>query len=177
MVNEMEEGRKRLLGIMASILVARRLKTTEDLHDSRPSPRIEALVGSAAQWAERIMRRIDGTFANSADENDGPNLEETVISVWRQAMVEDAKILTLAKSLRYGGQADLDRGKSILISKATNCGGSNKILKRARGGRNWRDKERRSCSFSAVDVTSRLWWTKRCSFMERPGGRNWNGRC
>src|SRR5438445_11434417 len=68
MVNEMEEGRKRVLGIMASILVSRHLKTTEDLHDSRPSPRTESLVGSAVQWAERIMRRIDGTFANSADD-------------------------------------------------------------------------------------------------------------
>ena len=37
----MEEGRKRVLGIMASILVSRHLKTTEDLHDSRPSPRTE----------------------------------------------------------------------------------------------------------------------------------------
>ena len=34
----MEEGRKRVLGIIAGILVARHLKTTEDLHDSRPSP-------------------------------------------------------------------------------------------------------------------------------------------
>ena len=49
----MEEGRKRVLGIIAGILVARHLKTTEDLHDSRPSPRTESLVGSAVQWAER----------------------------------------------------------------------------------------------------------------------------
>jgi hypothetical protein len=53
MVNQMEEGRKRVLGIMASIPVSRHLKTTEDLHDSRPSPRTESLVGSAVQWAER----------------------------------------------------------------------------------------------------------------------------
>jgi len=72
MVNEMEEGRKRVLGIMASILVSRHLKTTEDLHDSRPSPRTESLVGSPVQWAERIMRRIDGTFANSADDKRWP---------------------------------------------------------------------------------------------------------
>ena len=71
MVNEMEEGRKRL-GIMASILVSRHLKTTEDLHDSRPSPRTESLVGSAVQWAERIMRRIDGMFANSGDDKRWP---------------------------------------------------------------------------------------------------------
>ena len=68
----MEEGRKRVLGIMASILVARHLKTTEDLHDSRASPRTESLVGSAVQWAERIMRRIDETFASSADDKKWP---------------------------------------------------------------------------------------------------------
>ena len=66
-MNHMEEGRKRVLGIIVGILVARHLKTTEDFHDSRPSPRTEALVGSAVQWAERIMKRIDGTFANSDD--------------------------------------------------------------------------------------------------------------
>jgi hypothetical protein len=71
-VNKMEEGRKRVLGIMASILVSRHLKTTEDLHDSRPSPRTESLVASAVQWAERILRRIDGTFANAGDDKRGP---------------------------------------------------------------------------------------------------------
>ena len=64
-MNEMEEGRKRVLGIMASILVSRHLKTTEDLHDRRPSPRTESLIGSAVQWAERIMRRIDGSLGDS----------------------------------------------------------------------------------------------------------------
>ena len=57
-VNQMEEGRKRVLGIMASILVSRHLKTTEDLHDSRPGPRTESLVGSAVQWAERMAAEL-----------------------------------------------------------------------------------------------------------------------
>jgi hypothetical protein len=65
----MEGGRKRVLGIIAGTLVARHLKTTEDLHDSRPSPRTQSLVGSAVQWVERIMRRIDGAVAHS-DDND-----------------------------------------------------------------------------------------------------------
>jgi len=39
----MEEGRKRVLGIMPSILASRHLKTTEDMHDSRPSPGTESL--------------------------------------------------------------------------------------------------------------------------------------
>ena len=54
-----DEGRKRVIGIIAGILVARHLKTTEDLFDSKPSPRAESLVASAVQWAEKIMRKID----------------------------------------------------------------------------------------------------------------------
>jgi hypothetical protein len=57
----MEEGRKRVVAIIAGILVARHLKNPEDL-DSRPSPRTDSLVASAIQWAERIMRKIDNVF-------------------------------------------------------------------------------------------------------------------
>lgn len=58
----MDEGRKRVLAIVAGILVARHLKTTEDLFDTRPSPRSESLVAAAVQWADRIMRKIDSVF-------------------------------------------------------------------------------------------------------------------
>ncbi len=58
----MEEGRKRVLAIVAGILVARHLKTTDDLFDHKPSPRTESLVAAAVQWAERIMRKIDNVF-------------------------------------------------------------------------------------------------------------------
>jgi hypothetical protein len=64
--HRMDEGRKRVLAIVAGILVARHLKTPEDLGDSRPSPRTENLVASAIQWADRIMRRIDGLFGDSS---------------------------------------------------------------------------------------------------------------
>jgi hypothetical protein len=57
----MDEG-KRVLGIMAAILVTRHLKTTEDLHDSRPSPRTESPHRVCSAVVERIMRRIDGAF-------------------------------------------------------------------------------------------------------------------
>jgi hypothetical protein len=62
----MDEGRKLVLAIVAGILVARHLKTPEDLGDSRPSPRTEYLISSAVQWADRIMNRIDGVFGNSS---------------------------------------------------------------------------------------------------------------
>jgi hypothetical protein len=58
----MDEGRKRVLAIVAGILVARHLKTAEDLFDNRPSPRTESMVAAAVQWAERIMRKIDSLF-------------------------------------------------------------------------------------------------------------------
>jgi hypothetical protein len=61
----MDEGRKRVLAIGAGILVARHLKTTEDLFDNRSSPRTESMVAAAVQWAERIMRKIDNVFGTN----------------------------------------------------------------------------------------------------------------
>jgi hypothetical protein len=58
----MDEGRKRVLAIVAGILVARHLRTTDDLFDTRESPRTASMVAAAVQWAERIMRKIDGVF-------------------------------------------------------------------------------------------------------------------
>jgi hypothetical protein len=62
----MDEGRKRVLAIVAGILVARHLKTTDDLFDCRSSPRTESLVAAAVQWADRIMNKIDDVFGNSS---------------------------------------------------------------------------------------------------------------
>jgi hypothetical protein len=61
-MDRMEEGRKRVLAIVAEILVARHLKSMEDLVDKRGSPRTEAMVAAAVQRAERIMRKIDSVF-------------------------------------------------------------------------------------------------------------------
>jgi hypothetical protein len=55
----MGESRKRVLGIIAGILVARHLKTTEDLFDTRDSPRTRSMVIAAVQWAKRIMGKIN----------------------------------------------------------------------------------------------------------------------
>ncbi len=56
-----------MLGIIAGILVARHLKTADDLFETRSSPRTESLVASAIQWAERIMRKIDSTHGREPD--------------------------------------------------------------------------------------------------------------
>jgi hypothetical protein len=59
----MDEGRKRVLAIVAGILVARHIKTADELFDSKATPRSESLVAAAVQWAERIMRKIDSVFS------------------------------------------------------------------------------------------------------------------
>jgi hypothetical protein len=63
----MDEGRKRVLAIVAGILVARHLKTADDLFDCKPSPRTESMVAAAVQWAERIMRKIDNVFGEAEE--------------------------------------------------------------------------------------------------------------
>ena len=50
-----------MLAIVAGILVARHIKTTEDLFASQ-SPRTESMVSAAVQWADRIMRKVDNVF-------------------------------------------------------------------------------------------------------------------
>jgi len=57
-MSSVDEGRKRVIGIIAGILVARHLRTTEDLFDTKPSPRSESLVASAVQWARRSCGRL-----------------------------------------------------------------------------------------------------------------------
>jgi hypothetical protein len=61
----MEEGRKRVLAIVAGILVARHLKTADDLFGGpQGSPRTDAMVAAAIQWADKIMRKIDTVFGS-----------------------------------------------------------------------------------------------------------------
>jgi len=59
----MDEGRKRVLAIVAGILAARHFKTPEDLFGTPSgSPRSDAMITAAVQWAERIMAKIDSTL-------------------------------------------------------------------------------------------------------------------
>jgi hypothetical protein len=59
----MDEGRKRVLAIVAGILVARHLNTADDLFGGpQGSPRTDAMIAASIQWADRIMRKIDTVF-------------------------------------------------------------------------------------------------------------------
>lgn len=64
----MEEGRKRVLGIMAAILAARKLAQFES---TVKVPATVSAVSNAVNWAEQIMAAIDErwpTFSKSRSE-------------------------------------------------------------------------------------------------------------
>jgi hypothetical protein len=59
----MDESRKRLIGIMAAILASLHMQTADDLFGGpQGSPRSDKLIAASIQWAEAIMRKIDGRF-------------------------------------------------------------------------------------------------------------------
>jgi hypothetical protein len=59
----MDEGRKRVIGIMAAILASQHMQTADDLFGTpQGSPRTDKLIAASIQWAERIMRKIDERF-------------------------------------------------------------------------------------------------------------------
>ena len=106
------------------------------------------------------------------------SLEETLISVWREVMVEGLKPSRWKAGIfPCGGRAGPSCAKWISALTLTNCVDSSKILEPVLDGRDWHGKEKRSCSFSADDATSPLWRMERCSSGESGGWMNWNARC
>jgi hypothetical protein len=60
----MDEGRKRVLGIMTAILASLHMQTADDLFGGpMGSPRSDKLISASVQWAEAIMRKIDNVFS------------------------------------------------------------------------------------------------------------------
>jgi hypothetical protein len=58
----MDEGRKRVIGIIAGILVAKHMDVADDLFGGpQGSPRTDKMIAAAVQWAERILAKIDST--------------------------------------------------------------------------------------------------------------------
>jgi hypothetical protein len=59
----MDEGRKRVLAIVAGIIVSRHLDTADDLFGGpQGSPRTDKMVAAAVQWAAMILQKIDKVF-------------------------------------------------------------------------------------------------------------------
>ena len=62
----MDEGRKRVLGIMAAILASLHMQTADDLFGGpQGSPRSDKLIAASVQWAELIMQKIDSVYSSS----------------------------------------------------------------------------------------------------------------
>jgi hypothetical protein len=56
----MDEGRKRVIGIMAAIMASLHMRTADDLFGGpEGSPRTDKLIAASVQWAELIMRKVD----------------------------------------------------------------------------------------------------------------------
>jgi hypothetical protein len=55
----MDEGRKRVLGIMAAILGVRKLSNLDGLPNS---PRLQVTIYDSIMMAEKILKRIDDMF-------------------------------------------------------------------------------------------------------------------
>jgi hypothetical protein len=56
----MDEGRKRVIGIMAAILASLHMRTADDLFGGpEGSPRTDKLIAASVQWAELIMKKVD----------------------------------------------------------------------------------------------------------------------
>jgi hypothetical protein len=61
----MDEGRKRVIGIMAAILTSMHMERADDLFGGpQGSPRTDKLIAASVQWAEAIMQRIDDVFGS-----------------------------------------------------------------------------------------------------------------
>lgn len=60
----MDEGRKRVIGIMAAILVSLHMRNADDLFGGpQGSPRTDQLIAASVQWARLIMEKVDQVCA------------------------------------------------------------------------------------------------------------------
>jgi len=56
----MDEGRKRVIGIMTAILASLHMETADDLFGTpQGSPRTDKLIAASIQWAKKSMEKID----------------------------------------------------------------------------------------------------------------------
>jgi len=63
-----DEGRKRVIGIMAALLTAIHMRTADDLFGTpQGSPRTDKLIAASVQWAEKILEKIDEQFSRQKD--------------------------------------------------------------------------------------------------------------
>jgi len=68
----MDEGRKRVIGIMAAILTSMHMDRADDLFGGpQGSPRTDKLIAASVQWAELIMQKIDAVGSKPPSNTNG----------------------------------------------------------------------------------------------------------
>jgi hypothetical protein len=64
---DVDEGRKRVIGIMAAILASLHMQTADDLFGTpQGSPRTDKLIDASIQWAVKILEKIEDRFRRDA---------------------------------------------------------------------------------------------------------------
>jgi len=62
----MDEGRKRVIGLMAAILSAMHMQRADDLFGMpNGTPITDRIIEARIQWAEKIMQRIDSLHSST----------------------------------------------------------------------------------------------------------------
>jgi hypothetical protein len=62
----MDEGRKRVLGMMAAILTAMHMRATSDLFGTPSgSTETDKLISASVQWARKTMEKIDRSLSDA----------------------------------------------------------------------------------------------------------------
>jgi hypothetical protein len=86
----MDEGRLRVLGIMAAILAGLHMQTADDLFGTpQGSPRTDKLIAASIQWAVLIMKKIDALcrMKSAVRRTAWPLRDQSILSVLRRARI------------------------------------------------------------------------------------------
>ena len=103
------------------------------------------------------------------------SLEETLTSVWKQALVEKAESVMLdgrSFPVRRTSQARL-REVNFQFERHE-LRGLEQNPKLAHAGHNWHARERKSCNFCNTDAMLLWWWMEECTYMGKRRGTNLN---
>jgi hypothetical protein len=66
-MQQMDEGRKCVIGVMAAILTSLHMRTADDLFGGpEGSPRTDGLISASIQWAEKLWKRLTNDFRHRA---------------------------------------------------------------------------------------------------------------
>jgi hypothetical protein len=91
-----------------------------------------------------------------------PSFEQTLVDVWRQALIENAKVVALGAE-RYPVRQTTKRHlrEVDFVFDGNTIRGLEQNPDTKLAGLKWRVRARRSCNSSAAGATWRTWWMGR----------------